>query len=108
MMRREPGVVLIAVLTVALGIGATTALFTVAYGVLLRPLSWPNADRLVRVTETRGGNRARLPGTIINGTYVAWREQPATIEEIGGWRGSTMTLTGAGDADRLRSEEPTS
>src|SRR5437667_69022 len=45
----------------ALGIGATTTLFSVAYGVLLKPLPWPDADRLVRVSELRGG-RADIVG----------------------------------------------
>ena len=50
----------------------------------MRPLPWPDADRLVRVQETRGGRAGRVAWTMSNGTYRAWREQPATVEEIGG------------------------
>ena len=101
---KSPGFTGVTVLMIALGVGATTALFSLTYGVLLRPLPWPEPERLVRLQETRGGNPGRVPWTITNTTYHAWREQPATIEEIGGWmRGQTMTMTVAGgDPERLR------
>jgi len=93
----------IAILTMALGIGATTTLFSVAYGVLLKPLPWPDAERLVRVTETRGGRIGRVRGTVMNGTFLAWADHPATIEAVAGWRRQTMTMTlrGAGDPSRV-------
>ena len=62
LLRRQPGFTAVAILTMALGIGATTTLFSVAYGVLLKPLPWPHADRLVRVTETRAGRIGRDRG----------------------------------------------
>src|SRR5262247_2643283 len=74
LLRRQPGFAAVAILTMALGIGATTMLFTVVYGVLLKPLPWPDADRLVRVTETRGGRSGRVAGTLSNGTFLAWRD----------------------------------
>jgi predicted permease len=89
----------------ALGIGATTTFFSLAYGVLLRPLPWPEPDRVVRLQETRGGRAGRIPLTISNTTYHAWRDVPgATIEEIGGWmRGQQMTMTvGSGEPERVR------
>lgn len=102
MLVRSPGFAAVAVVTMALSIGATTTLFSLAYGVLMRPLPWPEPDRLVRLQETRGGQVARIPWTISNGTYLAWREQPATIEEIGGWmRGRLMTLTSSGERERF-------
>jgi putative ABC transport system permease protein len=76
-------------------------LFSVAYGVLLKPLPWPDAERLVRVTETRQGRTGRVAGTVTNATFLAWREQPSTIEGLGGWRTLTSTLTGAGDPLRV-------
>ena len=51
-LRRSPGFALTAMLTLALGIGATTAIFTLVYDVMLRPLPYPNADRLVVMEET--------------------------------------------------------
>ena len=101
LLRLQPGTALVTVLTIALGVGAVTMLFSVAYGVLVRPLPWGNADRLVRVMETRGGREGRIPGTILNGTYLAWAEAPSAIESIGAYRDMMMTLSGAGDARRL-------
>ena len=74
LLRREPGYAAIAMLAIALGIGATTTLFSVTYGVLLKPLPWPEPDRLVRLEERRGGRTGRIPWTITNGTYLAWRD----------------------------------
>src|SRR2546422_5486730 len=84
-LRRERGFALVAILTIALGIGATTTLFSIANGVLLKPLPWPEADRIVRVTEMRKGQPARIKGTITNGAYLAWHEQASTIESLGGY-----------------------
>jgi hypothetical protein len=59
----------------------------------MRPLPWPEPDRLVRLQETRGGQTSRVPWTISNAAYLAWREQPETVEDIGGWfRSRPMTL----------------
>jgi putative ABC transport system permease protein len=101
LLRRQPGFAAVAILTMALGIGATTVLFSVANGVLLKPLPWSDADRLVRVTETRQGRTGRVLGTVSNGTFLAWRDHPSTIEDLGGWLTQTATLTGAGDPVRV-------
>jgi putative ABC transport system permease protein len=101
LLRRQPGFAAVAILTMALGIGATTMLFSVAYGVLLKPLPWADADRLVRITETRQGRAGRVLGTVSNGTFLAWRDHPSTIEDLGGWLTQTGTLTGAGDPVRV-------
>ena len=77
LLRRAPGYAAVAILTIALGIGATTTLFSVAYGVLWKPLPWPHADRAVVLKETRGGNPPRF-GAFSNAAYLAWREQPTT------------------------------
>jgi putative ABC transport system permease protein len=52
LLRRQPGFTAMAILTMALGIGATTMLFSLAYGVLLKPLPWSEPERLLRLTET--------------------------------------------------------
>jgi putative ABC transport system permease protein len=101
LLRRQPASAVLAIVTMALGIGATTMLFSLAYGVLLKPLPWPDADRLVRVTETRQGRTGRVAGTVSNGTFLAWRDQPSTIEALGGWLTQTATLTGAGEPARV-------
>jgi putative ABC transport system permease protein len=101
LLRRQPRYALLVSVTMALGIGATTTLFSVAYGVLMKPLPWSNADRLVVLEETRGGRRPRF-GSFSNAAYLAWREQATTIEEIGAWSQRTATLAGAGDPERIR------
>ena len=73
LLRRQPGFAAVAILTMALRIGATTVLFSIAYGVLLKPLPWPDPDSLVRITETRQGRTGRVPGTVSNGTFLALR-----------------------------------
>ena len=101
LLHRQPGFAAVAILTMALGIGATTLLFSVAYGVLLKPLPWSDADQLVRVTETRQGRTGRVLGTVSNGTFLAWRDHRSTVEDLGGWLTQTATLTGAGDPVRV-------
>jgi len=76
----SPGFASVVVLTMALSIGATTTLFSLSHGVLMRPQPWPDADRIVRVFETRGGRAPRVPLTTSNGAYLAWAEQPTTID----------------------------
>lgn len=99
--RRKPGFAGLVLVTMALGIAATTALFSVTYGVLMKPLPWPESDRLVLLRETRGGHQARF-GTLTNSSYLAWRDDPSTVEGIGAWATRFFTLTGAGDPERLR------
>lgn len=102
MLVRSPGFAAVVVFTMALSIGATTTLFSLAYGVLMRPLPWDEPDRLVRLQETRGGQVSRLSWAISNAAYLAWREQPQTIEDVGGWfRGRPMTLNSDGEPERF-------
>ena len=97
LLRRDPGFTAVAILTMALGIGATTTLFSVANGVLVKPLPWPDPDRLVRVSEMRQGHSPRVRGTITNGTYIAWHDKHDTVEEVGGWRVAPVTaIVGGG------------
>jgi putative ABC transport system permease protein len=98
---RDRRFTLLASLTMALGICATTVLFSVTYGVLMKPLPWPEADRLILLDETRGGNRPRF-NAFSNAAYVAWRDDAATIESLGAWSLRTVTLSGSGDPDRIR------
>ena len=100
---KRPGFAVVAVLTLALGIGTTTTLFSVAYGVLVKPLPWAESDRLMRVTETRGGRIGRVRGTLMNGTFIAWADHPSTIDGLGGWlRLQSMTMTERGSAEPRR------
>ena len=97
----QPRHALLTILTMALGIGATTVLFSVTYGVLMKPLPWPNADRIVVLKETRGGNVPRF-GDFTNAAYLAWREDAATLEHIAAWSQRSVTLSGTGEPERIR------
>ena len=96
--RHEPGFAAIAIFTLALGVGAATTLFSLVNGVLLRPLPWHDADRLVRVSETRKGATRNFPGALTNGTFLAWAEKPATIDGLTAWTTDKVTLTSSGGA----------
>ncbi|HEX8764415.1 MAG TPA: permease prefix domain 1-containing protein, partial [Candidatus Acidoferrum sp.] len=95
---KNPGFAAVAVLTLALGIGANTAVFTVVNGVLLRPMPFPEPDRLVLVSLTpRGGPFVWEPG-VSDRDYLAFREQDQAFERIASFTSrATANLTGAGD-----------
>lgn len=101
LLRAQRGTAALTILTIALGVGGVTTLFSVANSVLLRPLSWVTGEGLVRVIETRGGREGRVPGTMMNGTYLAWADAPQTIEDIGSWTTGAVTLSGPGEATRV-------
>lgn len=104
---RQPRFALLVIVTMALGVGATTALFSVTYGVLMKPLPWPAAERLVILKETRGGRAPRF-GSFSNTAYVAWREDAKLIDEIGAWTPRTATLTtGTANPERIRAANVT-
>jgi predicted permease len=101
LLTRQPRFAALVILTMALGIAATSTLFSVTYGVLMKPLPWPTADRLVLLKETRGGFAPRF-GSFSNTAYVAWHDEAQALEEIGGWTRRSVILSGDGDPVRVR------
>ena len=100
-LRRQRAFACAAILTLALGIGATTAIFTVVYGVLLRPLPFPDPDQVMVVSyQTPGGGFWRELG-VADSHYVALREADRSFESIATFGSAPATLTGVGDAVRL-------
>ena len=89
---KSPGFTAVALATLTLGIGATTAVFGVVNATLLRPLPYRDADRLVRVQEEHPMNRGRaMPAFMTSATLEAWRENPHTIDQIAGYSDRTFT-----------------
>ena len=85
---KKPGFTLIAVITLALGIGANTAIFSVVYAVSLRPLPYPESERLVWVSEYRSNMGVIL---ISYPNFSDWRMQQNVFEYIGVYRGEVIT-----------------
>lgn len=103
LLMRQRGFAAVSILMIALGIGATTAIFSVVNGVLLTPLPWPNAPELVRVSETREGGSVNLTPVFSNATYLAWQERASTIDGLAGYQEQTVTLDSGDGAERVRS-----
>ena len=95
-LRRTPTFSLAAIATLAIGIGATTAVFSVVYGVLLRPLPFPTADRLVRVVQFLPSTSGREPGRagLSPEQITEWRATSRTLAEIGHYSPTSLSLTG--------------
>src|SRR5437867_7557505 len=94
----RPGFAVVAALTIALGVGGTTAMFGVVDAVLVRPLPYPDADRLVMVwTRTPGGPQAAASWPEL----VDWREQSHSFADMAVWRGQSVNLTGGAEPERV-------
>ncbi|MPZ18778.1 MAG: FtsX-like permease family protein [Luteitalea sp.] len=92
-----------ALVTIALGVGGTAAVFSVVYGVLLRPLPYPAPERLVRLWEVHPGARAPIPGERLSHlTYHAWSRSSESLQDIAAFHGADYTVTGLGDTQRFR------
>jgi putative ABC transport system permease protein len=98
MLYKYPGFTAIAVLTLALGVGANTAIFSVVDAVLLRPLAYPDSGQLVWLCE-RGPDWSG--GSMSYPNYTDWRNQQSVFEKFGAYIGNNFTLTGLGEPVRL-------
>jgi predicted permease len=96
---KNPGFAAIAILTLALGIGANTALFSVVNGVLLRPLPYPQPDRIVAISEkTASFERS----SISYPNFLDWQRANSTFSSIAAYRSDDFSITGRGEAERVR------
>src|SRR6185295_4668898 len=101
MMSKKPGLTLIAVLTLALGIGATTAIFTVVNAVLLRPLPYPNSDQLLSIGQQYKSDLAGAGEP----KFILWREQSQSFESMAAYSnfgGAGGNLSGGSEPEFVR------
>ncbi|MFZ0820157.1 MAG: ABC transporter permease [Candidatus Acidiferrales bacterium] len=101
MLRKNPGFTAIAILTLALGIGANTAIFSVVNGVLLNPLPYPDPDQLVSLSASK----PNFPtGSISYPNFLDWKKENQSFSSMAVTRGYGFNLTGQGPAEVLNAE----
>jgi len=101
-LRRTPGFTIVALLTLGLGIGANSSVFSVLDSVLLRPLPYPAADRLVQLwSDHRVRSGRTSPEWLSPPDFVDWRDQNRTFTGIASYQNWGPTLTGSGDPEAL-------
>ncbi len=101
MVRREPVVSGAVILTVVIGVAATSAVMSVLLGVLVRPLPFPDSDRIVRVERSDGGRPAQYPVVGLL-DLLDWRERGTAFSALAAWNTGGLTLTGDADPERIR------
>jgi putative ABC transport system permease protein len=95
LLRRSPSFAAVSVITLGLGIGATTAIFTVVSAVLLRPLPYPEPDQLVYIKGDTWGP------FVSKREFIAWRDRSRSLQEIAAYMGEEANFTGRGQAERV-------
>ena len=103
-LRKSPVFTITVVLTLGLAIGGNTAIFSIVDQLLLRPLPYPEGERLVTVYETFQNAPApagRLGSSVSPADWLDWQRDSRTLQSLAAWRPSTSTLTGVGDPVRL-------
>jgi putative ABC transport system permease protein len=106
-LRKSPGFTAVAVCTLALGIGANTAIFSAVYAVLIKPLPFKNADHLVFILK-KNASRGWSRNPISPAEILAWRNQTEAFEDFAAYTESSCVLTGAGEAEEDPCETITS
>jgi putative ABC transport system permease protein len=104
-LRKNPGFALTTILTLALGIGATTAMFSLINGVLLRPLPFPEPDRLMMIAPLDvSAVKAGIPSSVSYPDFFDWRARNRSFEAMASYRHDRRTLTGSGMPQNLESQ----
>src|SRR5207247_7364063 len=100
-LRKAAGLTAVAIVTLALGIGANTAMFSIIYAVLFRPLPFPDSDRLAAVVERDFRRTARPVSSVSWPNYFDWRSRSHTFASLSAYHASDFTLVGIGPAQHL-------
>jgi putative ABC transport system permease protein len=101
-LRKNPGFAAVAVLTLALGIGANTAMFSVVYGALLSPLPYPNPEQLVMVWSKVNGHRNGVSA----GDFLDWKRQNSVFQDVVAWSEGTFSLSLSGRPESMQLRIP--
>src|SRR5215472_7923902 len=97
-LRKSPGFTAVAILTLALGIGANTVIFSAVYAVLIKPLPFKGSDRLVFILK-KNPPRGRIRNPISSAEVLAWRNQSGAFEDIAAYTQESCVLTGGREAE---------
>jgi hypothetical protein len=105
-LRKSPGFAVTTILTLALGIGATTAIFSLVNAVLLRPLPFPEQERLVslQLADLEPGVPANAQEPLSYPDFFDWRAQSHSVAGMACYRHAGVTLTGSGDPQQIESQ----
>ena len=100
MLWRSPGFAIVAILTLGIAIGANTAIFSIVHGVLLRPLPFPDSEKLAIIWET-DVNRSVTHGTASAAEFLDWQKMNRNFEQLGAWQALFYSLTGDGEPEQI-------
>jgi len=100
LLRKSPGFTIVAMVTLALGIGANTAIFSVVYATLLAPMPYPNPDQLVMVWSKIQGNR----NGVAAGDFLDWKRQSTSFEDLNAWSGASFNLATAEHPEQIQGQ----
>src|SRR5262249_1190981 len=103
-LRRSPGFSVAVILTLALGIGGNTAIFSVVDQLLLRPLPYPDGDQLATVEELSGGR----PADVSPANWLDWQRESRTFRRLAARQSSALPLTGGGEPRRVNAQRVSS
>ena len=98
MMWRSPGFTIVAVATLGLGIGASTAIFSVVYATLFEPLPYPKAEQLVMVWSQPGQRRS----SVSSGDYLEWKRRSTSFQQLEAWGGATFNVATAERPEQIQ------
>jgi hypothetical protein len=98
---RAPMFTAITLLTLAIGVGANTVIFSVVEGVLLKPLPYPHPEQLIGVWHAAPGAGIPANVNLAPSLYFIDREQSTTLQDIGAFNGDAVTVTGAGEPEHV-------
>lgn len=97
---KSPVFTVVTLVTLAVGIGANTAIFSVVSGVLLKPLPFPEPDQLVAIWQTAPGINLKEVNAS-PATYFTYREEGQVFQDIGLWNSGAVSLTGSAEPERV-------